>query len=90
MLTQAQAQQAASVVVSAMLDTCERQIREGYNQKMVWEATRDTLVEKFGFSTLSAANTTRLMIAAVAQRLDCPAPYSQTDLATIYQIAKAN
>lgn len=90
MLTAAQSQFAATVIVSTMLDTCERLIREGSDQKALWEATRDTLVEKFGFSTLAAANTTRLMIAAVAKRLGCPAPYSDADLVTIHQIAKAN
>ncbi len=90
MLTAAQSQYAATVITHAMMDTCERMIREGCDQKALWEATRDTLVEKFGFSLLAAANTTRLMIAAVAKRLGSPAPYSDKDLVTIHQIARAN
>jgi len=90
MLTDAQAKQIAEKVSAAMLDTMERLIREGHDQRGVLEATRDILVEKFGFSLLAAANLTRLMLAAVAKRLNCPAPYSQADLATIHQIVCAN
>ena len=86
----AETQKVVESIVTAMLDTIERLLKQGCDQKAVWAATRDCLISQFGYSTLAAANTTRLMIAATAQRLGCESPYTREALVTIHQIAMAN